>query len=112
RKADIQVFTIGLVSDLENEGGFIRKSPRVKAVALLEELAKETGGRAFIVESPSELRDAALELPRHLHSQYVIGYNANCKPGKDSYCKVRVKLTDAPGRDKFKVITRAGYAAP
>jgi Ca-activated chloride channel family protein len=112
RKADIQVFTIGVVSDLDQEGGYIRKSPRVKAVALLEELAKETGGRAFIIESPSELRAAALELARHLHSQYVIGYNAACKPGKDAYCKVRVKLTDAPGRDKFKVIARAGYTAP
>jgi Ca-activated chloride channel family protein len=112
RKTDIQVFAIGLVSDLDQEGGFIRKSPRVKATALLEELAKETGGRAFIIESPSELRPAALELARHLHSQYVIGYNATCKPGKDAYCKVRVKLTDAPGHDKLKVIARAGYNAP
>jgi Ca-activated chloride channel family protein len=111
RKADIQVFAIGLVTDLDEEGSLIRKSPRVKAAAFLEELAKETGGRAFIVESPSKLRDAALGLARHLHSQYVIGYNATCKPGKDAYCKVRVKLTDAPGRDKFKVIARAGYNA-
>lgn len=112
RKSDIQVFIIGLVKDLDSEGSFIRKSPRVKAVALLEELAKETGGRAFLPESPSEMRDAALELARHLHSQYVIGYNPAARPGKDSYRKVRVKLIDAPGRDKLKVIARAGYTAP
>jgi Ca-activated chloride channel family protein len=112
RKADIQVFSIGVVSDLDEEGGYIRKAPRAKAVELLEGLAKETGGRAFIVESPSELHDAALELARHLHSQYLIGYNAACKPGKDAYCKVRVKLTDAPGRGKLKVLARAGYTAP
>ncbi len=112
RKSDIQVFTIGLVHDLDEEGGFIRKSPRVKAVALLEELAKETGGRAFFPESPSDMRDDALEVARHLHSQYVLGYNPTCKPGKDAYCKVRVKLRDAPGRGKLKVIARAGYTAP
>ncbi|HKQ51536.1 MAG TPA: VWA domain-containing protein [Pyrinomonadaceae bacterium] len=112
RKSDIQIFSIGVVSELDTEGGLIRESPRVKAAALLEGLAKETGGRAFIVESVPEIEGAALELARQLHSQYVIGYNPAVKPGTGPYRKIRVKLVDAPKRDKLKVIARVGYDAP
>jgi len=112
RKSDIQIFSIGVVGELDNETRFTRESPRARATAFFEELAKETGARAFIVESPSEIQAAALELARHLHSQYVIGYYPTDKPGKGPYRKLRVKLVDAPGRDKLKVITRAGYDAP
>jgi Ca-activated chloride channel family protein len=112
RKSDIQIFPVGVVTELDREGGLVRESPRVKAVAFLESLAKETGGRAYIAESAPEIRDAALELARDLHSQYVIGYTPTQKPGKGPYRKVSVKLADAPGRGKLKVITRAGYDAP
>ena len=111
RKSNIQVFAIGLVKDLDRDAGLREKSPREKAIKLLEELANETGGRAFIVESSSELREAALEIPRHLHSQYVIGYDPAGRFATGAYRKARVKVVDAPGRDKFKAIVRAGYNA-
>ena len=113
RKSNIQVFAIGLVGKLEKDGGLTRRDSRGKAVALLERLAKETGGRAFITESSSEVREAALRIAAHLRSQYVIGYNPSAgKAVKDASRKTRVKLADAPGRDKFKVMARAAYAAP
>ena len=42
----IKVFAVGLVQELDSEGGFIRQSPRARATDLLKSLAKETGGRA------------------------------------------------------------------
>src|SRR3989442_5224102 len=44
REEDVQIYVIGFVKELEKEGGLIRKSPREKAVNLLNKLATETGG--------------------------------------------------------------------
>jgi Ca-activated chloride channel family protein len=111
REENIQVFSIGLIKDLDSQGGLLRKSPRAKAIKLLEDLAQETGGRAFLISSSSELPSLANELPRLLHTQYVVGYNPTEPPKKDSPRNVQVRLVDAPGRDKLKVIVRPGDTA-
>jgi len=51
REEDVQIFVIGFVNELDKEAGLIRKSPRQKAVNLINRLASETGGRAFFPES-------------------------------------------------------------
>src|SRR5690242_21323058 len=56
REEDVQIFVIGFVNELDKDAGLIRKSPRDKAVNLINRLASETGGRAFFPESISELR--------------------------------------------------------
>jgi VWFA-related protein len=108
RKEDVQIFVIGLVNELDKESGLIRKSPREKAVGLLEEMAKETGGHLFFARSLSDLEPIATEIARALHTQYVIGYSLTNPPGKDkiSGLKARVKLSGAPGRGKLKAIVR------
>ena len=55
REEDVQIYVIGFVNELDKEGAFIRKSPRDKAVNLINKLATETGGRAFFPQSLSEL---------------------------------------------------------
>ena len=112
READVQIFVIGFVNELEKEGGFIRKSPRQRAINLLNKLAKETGGRAFYPESLSELPEIAKEIARDMRTQYVIGYNPTNKARDGSYRQVRVTVADAPGRNKRIAITRSGYTAP
>ena len=47
REEDVQIFVIGFVNELDKDAGLIRKSPREKAVGLINKLASETGGRAF-----------------------------------------------------------------
>lgn len=112
RKLNVQVFVIGLVEELENEGGFIRRSPRAKSRELLEWLAEETGGRVFFPKTFARMGEAAEEIARDLHSQYVIGYTpAGGKADQKSYRKVRVKLAPGQGREKLKVFTRSGYTA-
>ncbi len=112
RETDVQLYVIGFVNELDREGGFIRKSPRAKAVELIERMAKETGGRAFFPTSLSELPGIAQEIAKDLRTQYVISYNPTDKRRDGSYRAVRVTVEDKPGREKRVAITRAGYSAP
>ena len=47
REQDVQIYVIGFVNELDAEGNLIRRSPRDKAVNLINKLATETGGRPF-----------------------------------------------------------------
>ncbi len=51
KESGIKVFAIGLVNELDNESGLIRKAPRDLAVTFLEKVTKETGGRAVFPKS-------------------------------------------------------------
>jgi Ca-activated chloride channel family protein len=112
READVQIYIIGFVNELEKEGGFIRKSSREKAVNLLNKLASETGGRAFFPQSISELPQIANEIVRDLRTQYVLAYNPTNKARDGSYRAIRVAVADSAGRDKRIALTRGGRIAP
>ena len=49
------------------------------------------------------------QIAHDLHSQYLIGFERQAKPGEKGFRKFKVKLTEAPGRKKLTVITRPGY---
>lgn len=112
REDDVQIFVIGFVKELDKEGGLIRKSPRDKAVNLLERMAKETGGRVFFPDSLTELPQIADEITRDLRTQYRVAYNPTNKARDGSYRAVRVNIADTDSRDKRIAITRPGYTAP
>ena len=112
READVQIYVIGFVNELEKDGGFIRKSSRDKAVNLLNKLASETGGRAFFPQSVSELPQIANEIVRDLRTQYVVAYNPTNKARDGSYRAIRVAVSDSSGRDKRIALTRGGRIAP
>jgi len=101
-KSDLQVFVVGLVSELDNQQGLVRLSPRAKAEDLLTKLARETGGRAFLLKSPKELPDVINQLNPMLRAQYVIGYQPSKNPDKASR-KVQVKVVASPDHDKWIV---------
>lgn len=48
-----KVYAVGLVQDLEDKPGLIRKSPKEIAVQFLNELTKQTGGRYFPRTNPN-----------------------------------------------------------
>jgi Ca-activated chloride channel family protein len=111
REEDVQIYVIGFVNELDKEGGFIRKSPREKAVDLINRLAKETGGRAFFPESLSDLPKIAAEIVRDMRTQYVVGYYPTNKVRDGSFRAIRVTVADAPGKDKRIALTRNGRIA-
>ena len=111
REEDVQIYVIGFVRELDKEGGLIRKSPRDKAVNLINKLATETGGRAFFPESLSELPQIADEIVRDLRTQYVVSYNPTNKTRDGSFRAIRVVVDDG-ARDKHIALTRNGRVAP
>ena len=112
REEDVQIYVIGFVNELDKDSGLIRKSPRDKAVALINKLATETGGRAFFPESLSELPQIASEIVRDLRTQYVLAYNPTNKLRDGSFRSIKVSVDDGSGRDKRIALTRNGRVAP
>ena len=48
------LFFVGFLYELDETDGFVRESPRVKARNLIEQLTKETGGKAFFVNTGTD----------------------------------------------------------
>ena len=111
REEDVQIFVIGFVNELDKEAGFIRKSPRDKAVGLINKLATETGGRAFFPESLSDLPQIANEIIRDLRTQYVIAYNPTNKTQDGTFRSIKVAVDQPSGGDKRIALTRTGRVA-
>ena len=111
REEDVQIFVIGFVNELDKDAGLIRKSPRDKAVNLINRLASETGGRAFFPESISELPQIANEIIRDLRTQYVIAYNPTNKTQDGSYRAIKVTVDQPANSDKRIALTRTGRLA-
>ena len=111
REEDVQIFVIGFVNELDADKGLIRKSPRDKAVNLLNRLASETGGRAFFPTSLSELPQVADEIVRDLRTQYVVSYDPTNKAHDGTYRSIKVTIADVAGQGKRIALTRSGRTA-
>lgn len=111
REEDVQIFVIGFVNELDKDAGLIRKSPREKAVGLINKLASETGGRAFFPESVADLPQIANEIIRDLRTQYVIAYNPTNKVQDGSFRAIKVTVDQPSGGDKRIALTRTGRLA-
>ncbi|HEX8137594.1 MAG TPA: VWA domain-containing protein [Pyrinomonadaceae bacterium] len=111
REEDVQIFVIGFVNELDREGGIIRKSPKDKAVDLINRLAKETGGRAFFPNSLSELNDIARDISNDMRTQYTISYSPTNSARDNTYRQIRVAVATPPGGDKRIALTRSGRTA-
>jgi len=111
REEDVQIFVIGFVNELDKDAGLIRKSPRERAVNLINKLASETGGRAFFPDSVAELPQIANEIIRDLRTQYVISYNPTNKTQDGSYRAIKVSVDQPSNSDKRIALTRTGRLA-
>lgn len=108
-KADVQMFAIGFVQHLDDERSLsgrlsTRLSQRERAVKLLETVAEETGGRALLPQSRTELSNATKVLD-WIRSEYTLSYETSSPTDKDSFREIRVRVK-ADGSDKYKVTTR------
>jgi Ca-activated chloride channel homolog len=111
REQDVQIYVIGFVNELEAERGLIRKSPKGKAVDLINRIASETGGRAFFPQSVSELPAVANEIVRDLRTQYVISYDPTNKAHDGTYRTIKVVVNQPAGGEKRIALTRSGRNA-
>ena len=106
-----QIYVIGFIGDLSKEGGFIGKSPQVKAKAFLERIALETGGKAYFPNSNSELPGLAREISTELRTQYSIGYIPSNDRNDGTYRNIKVAVNEGPNKQKRIAISRTGRVA-
>jgi Ca-activated chloride channel family protein len=111
REEDVQIFVIGFVNELDAEKGLIRKSPKEKAVGLINRLATETGGRAFFPQSISELPQIANEIVRDLRTQNVISYDPTNKAHDGTFRSIKVQVAQPTSGDRRIALTRSGRTA-
>ena len=95
RRSGVSIYTIGL-----GVGGL-----NIKVKNKLTELAKETGGRNFMIAKASELSGVYREIEEELRSQYLLAYSSD-KPSPDgAFRTIEVKVSGG----KFKARTIRGY---
>ena len=111
RETDVQIYTIGFVSELSKDGGFISKSPQGKAKSFLERLASETGGKSYFPNSTAELAGMAKDISAELRLQYSIGYIPTNDRKDGTYRNIKVTVDDGPSKQKRIAVTKAGRLA-
>jgi Ca-activated chloride channel homolog len=107
RKENVQVFVIGY--DLNEVTKTRGKKKQQRAIELLSEIAKETGGQAYFPQANVELQEIASKVLQTLRAQYVIGYKSTLESKKGTYHNLSVSVIDVAGRDKRVAIARTGY---
>jgi Ca-activated chloride channel family protein len=105
-QTDVQVFALGLVTELDKDAGLIRLSPRDKAEKLLQTVTSETGGRVFFPKNKTELIDSLQQLITDLRGQFRITYESSKE--KKCFRKVEVKLVSPNGEKRIAIVPR-GY---
>src|ERR1700730_1713826 len=84
---------------------------------VLQKLAKDTGGKAYFPNSPSEVVDACKAIAADIRHQYTLGYEPPSDPQSGfrpsgfrptDFRKISVSVS-APGRGKLSVRSRSGY---
>jgi Ca-activated chloride channel homolog len=101
RQSDAIIYTVGLFNGEDPD-----KNPHV-----LKQLAKDTGGEAFLPESLSEVVPICEQIARDIRNQYTIAYVPTNRKQDGTYRAIQVKASIASRRRLF-VRTRAGYTAP
>lgn len=109
REQNVQVFIIGIIAKLDRERGLTRLSVRDKAERLLNEIAKESGGRVFFPTNEGEVLEAAKHITRDLHSQYVMGFERSVPSNKKGFEKFEIRMAGTSPRTKLKIMVRPGY---
>ncbi|HXO22299.1 MAG TPA: VWA domain-containing protein [Thermoanaerobaculia bacterium] len=95
RRSGVAVFPIGLNVSVASVG--IRSK--------LNNLAEETGGRAFFISHAPELASVYEKIGAELRSRYLLAFNAERKEGDRSYHPIEVKVA----RGGLKARTAHGY---
>jgi Ca-activated chloride channel homolog len=109
READVQIYLIGFISDLDGDRGLFRKSDKDKAEGLLKKLADETGGRAFFPRELSETHSIAQQISTDLRTQYSIGYYPTNTKKDGAFHPIRVAVN--AGDRRIVARTRNGRTA-
>lgn len=101
KQSDAIIYTIGLFEPADPD-----RNPGV-----LRQLAKATGGEAFLPDSVQDIEPICERIARDIRSQYTLGYLPMNQKQDGAYRAIEVKAA-APHRGRLSVRTRTGYYAP
>ncbi len=108
RRVDVPIYTIGYSIPLGEQllAKYKRSSDVTPAgiIATLDRFSQATGGRAFFINAPQELREALFEIRKELGHQYIIGYTSYVS-ADGQYRQIQVTA----GKKKYRVRARQGY---
>lgn len=100
-KSEVIVYTISIYDESDKD-----RNARV-----LKELARATGGEAFLAKSVKEAIPICERIARDIRNQYSLTYAPTNLKYDGTYRAIQVKV-NVPGNEHLSVRTRAGYSAP
>ncbi len=109
KEADVQIYAIGIFEPAGNRG---RTPEELEGPTLLSDIAEQTGGRQYPVETVNELPDVAAKIGAELRNQYILGYAPQNRDHDGKYRRVQVKLVPPRGLPPLRAAWRLGYYAP
>jgi len=100
-QAEAIIYTIGIFDEQDDD-----KNPHV-----LRQLAKNTGGEAFLPESSKDIAPICERIAHDIRTQYTLAYVPTKRTRDGTYRIIQVKAR-APGGGRLSVRTRSGYFGP
>lgn len=96
READVRIFAVSILD----------------RSTVLENIAEESGGRAYRVRSLDDLPPLAARISSEIHSEYVLGYSPSNGARDGKYRRVKVELAQPQPAPPLHVSWRRGYFGP
>jgi VWFA-related protein len=108
-ESDVQVYAMGIF----DANYYVKHSAEERrGPQLLTELAAQSGGRHFPVDSLDDLPAIASRIGRELRDQYVLGYYSTNGAHDGKYRQVKLNLVAPSVASALRAYYRQGYYAP
>jgi Ca-activated chloride channel homolog len=114
QRTSVVIYTISTsiqwvtLDDPSKEHSGNRKYHLTDGDKILQQLAEETGGRAFYPYHVDDLDQSFQDIGEELRNQYTLSYNPTNHGIDGKYHKIRIETPDHPG---YQVNARRGYFA-
>jgi VWFA-related protein len=109
QESDTTIYTL-FISESWNSA--LMQSNRAMGAALLNDIARQTGGHMFVVSEVRQLPKIAAKIGSWIRSQYVLGYVPPDEERAGRYHRIQVKIAKPTGFPKLHSSWRLGYYAP
>lgn len=109
KETDVQLYCVGIGFPGLSEKAEQRRAMRGQMI--LDNIAQVTGGRAFFVNSASDLEKATTRVALELRHQYSLGYTPTNNQRGGKWRKIRVRVNRLSWTPELFIRTRDGYYA-
>ena len=113
QESEVQIYIVAFLDeDVDDQSGFfgVFKSERDKITKGINEIAEETGGKAFFPEKIRELDEVFRTIATELRNQYRLAYVSNNTERDGEFRRIRVQIVDAKPQG-LRVRAKRGYFA-